>query len=64
MLNVLGSLEDLVNTFDEKITECFRNYDENVENLAPVQIRSQEEVMSENQWVFCLPPRRLCIPKC
>lgn len=49
MLNVLGSLEDLVNTFDEKITECFRNYDENVENLAPVQIRSQEEVMSENQ---------------
>ncbi|CAM1308957.1 FEZ2 (predicted) [Pycnogonum litorale] len=44
-----GSLEDLVNTFDEKITKCFRNYDENVEKLAPVQVRTQEEIMSECQ---------------
>lgn len=44
-----GSLEDLVNTFDEKITKCFGNYDENVEKLAPVQIRSQEEIMNECQ---------------
>ncbi|KAJ9588987.1 hypothetical protein L9F63_017722, partial [Diploptera punctata] len=33
-----GSLEDLVNTFDDKITRCFCNYDESVEKLAPVQI--------------------------
>lgn len=44
-----GSLEDLVNTFDEKITKCFGNYEENVEKLAPVQIRSQEEIMNECQ---------------
>lgn len=44
-----GSLEDLVNTFDDKITKCFGNYDESVENLAPVQIRSQEEIMNECQ---------------
>lgn len=44
-----GSLEDLVNTFDEKITKCFGNYEESVENLAPVQIRSQEEIMNECQ---------------
>lgn len=44
-----GSLEDLVNTFDDKITKCFGNYEENVEKLAPVQIRSQEEIMNECQ---------------
>lgn len=44
-----GSLEDLVNTFDEKITKCFGNYEESVEKLAPVQVRSQEEIMSECQ---------------
>lgn len=44
-----GSLEDLVNTFDEKITKCFCNYDESVETLAPVQVRTQEEIMNECQ---------------
>lgn len=44
-----GSLEDLVNTFDEKITKCFCNYDESVEKLAPVQVRTQEEIMNECQ---------------
>jgi hypothetical protein len=44
-----GSLEDLVNTFDEKITKCFGNYEQSVEELAPVQIRSQEEIMNECQ---------------
>ena len=44
-----GSLEDLVNTFDEKITKCFCNYEDNVEKFAPVQVRSQEEIMSDCQ---------------
>lgn len=44
-----GSLEDLVNTFDEKITKCFGNYEQSVEELAPVQVRSQDEIMSECQ---------------
>lgn len=44
-----GSLEDLVNTFDDKITKCFGNYEENVEKLAPVQVRTQEEIMNECQ---------------
>jgi len=44
-----GSLEDLVNTFDEKITKCFRNYDETTEKLAPVQMRTQEELMNDCQ---------------
>jgi len=46
---ISGSLEDLVNTFDEKITKCFGNYEESVEKLAPVQVRSQEEIMNECQ---------------
>lgn len=41
-----GSLEDLVNTFDEKITKCFVNYNEETEKIAPVQIRSQEEFIN------------------
>ncbi|KAF5282070.1 hypothetical protein FQA39_LY00595 [Lamprigera yunnana] len=47
-----GSLEDLVNTFDEKITKCFGNYEESVEKLAPVQVRSQEEIMNECHYVL------------
>lgn len=49
-----GSLEDLVNTFDDKITKCFGNYEESVEKLAPVQIRSQEEIMNECQMWWTL----------
>ncbi|XP_021947191.1 fasciculation and elongation protein zeta-2 isoform X2 [Folsomia candida] len=44
-----GSLEDLVNTFDEKITKCFNNLDETTEKLAPVQMRTQEELMNDCQ---------------
>ena len=47
-----GSLEDLVNTFDEKITKCFSicNYENsNVETIAPVQMRNQEEMVNESE---------------
>lgn len=44
-----GSLEDLVNSFDEKITKCFGNYEQSVEEIAPIQVRSQEEIMNECQ---------------
>ena len=36
--SVSGSLEDLVTSFDEKITMCFRDYQEQVEKIAPVQV--------------------------
>lgn len=42
---ISGSLEDLVNSFDEKVKSCLRNFNENVSNIAPVQIRTQEEVI-------------------
>jgi len=44
-----GSLEDLVNTFDAKITQCFRNYSEHADEIAPVQIRTQDELMADSQ---------------
>ncbi|XP_050730446.1 fasciculation and elongation protein zeta-1-like [Eriocheir sinensis] len=44
-----ASLEDLVNTFDEKITKCFCNYEDQVEKFAPVQVRTQEEIMNDCQ---------------
>ncbi len=34
-----GSLEDLVNSFDEKLSQCFRDYQEQAEKIAPVQVR-------------------------
>lgn len=46
---VSASLEDLVNSFDERITKCFNNLEEQVETFAPVQIRSQEEIMNDCQ---------------
>jgi hypothetical protein len=36
---VTGSLEDLVNSFDEKLSQCFRDYQEQAEKIAPVQVR-------------------------
>ena len=36
--NFSGSLEDLVSTFDEKITKCFCNFNETTEKIAPVQV--------------------------
>jgi len=49
-----GSLEDLVNTFDDKITKCFRDLDQNVESLAPVQIRNQDDIINESQMWWTL----------
>lgn len=46
------SLENLVETFDQKITTVLKNLDENTTQMAPVQVRSQDEVMSESQFVF------------
>ena len=37
--SVTGSLEDLVSSFDEKITACFQDYQEQVEKIAPVQVK-------------------------
>lgn len=48
------SLEDLVNTFDDKITKCFCNYEEKVEKFAPVQVRTQEEIMDQCQMWWTL----------
>lgn len=47
--NLSGSLEDLVGTFDQKITQCFKDLNEDTEDLAPVRARSQDEIMSESQ---------------
>jgi len=47
--SVTGSLEDLVNSFDDKLTQCFKDYQEQVEKIAPVQVRTQEEIMNECQ---------------
>ncbi|KAM3717242.1 Fasciculation and elongation protein [Dirofilaria immitis] len=47
--NLSGSLEDLVGTFDQKISQCFKDLNEATEEIAPIQVRSQDEIMSESQ---------------
>lgn len=47
--SMTGSLEDLVNSFDDKLTNVFHDYQEQVDKIAPVQVRSQEEIMNECQ---------------
>jgi len=44
-----GSLEDLVNTFDESVTKCCKSYEEQVERLAPVQVRTEDDVIAQCQ---------------
>ena len=39
MDSMTGSLEDLVSTFDEKLTMCFADYQEQVDKIAPVQVK-------------------------
>lgn len=51
LASLSSSLEDLVNTFDDQITKCFRDMDQNVESLAPVQIRNQDDIINESQYV-------------
>lgn len=46
------SLEDLVGTFDQRVSQCFKDMGEDTEDLAPVQIRTQDEIMSESQLVI------------
>lgn len=54
--NLSGSLEDLVGTFDQKISQCFKDLNEATEDLAPVQVRSQDEIMSESQFALFFHP--------
>ena len=42
-----GSLEDLVSTFDEKVTNCLKDFQETTENIAPVQRRLEDETIAE-----------------
>lgn len=45
--NLAKSLEDLVNCFDETVKSCLKNLEENVAEIAPVQVRSPEEVIKD-----------------
>ena len=57
--SLTGSLEDLVNSFDEKLTMCFQDYQEQVDKIAPVQVRTQKThviycIQKRNIWVAML----------
>lgn len=43
------SLEDLVEHFDQKINSVLKDLNENTSSMAPVKLRSQDEIMSESQ---------------
>ena len=45
-----GSLEDLVNSFDEKLTAVLQNYHEQVDKIAPVQVCTRQTLIFV--WVY------------
>ena len=53
--DLCNSLEDLVKTFDQNVKKCLSNYkDVDVGQLAPVQVRSQEDIMHDSQLWYTL----------
>ena len=44
-----ASLEDLVGQFDERVHTVLRDMDATTQQMAPVQVRTEDEVMSESQ---------------
>lgn len=44
-----SSLQDLVESFDKNVSTALKDMNKDVEKIAPVKIRSQEEIMSESQ---------------
>ena len=55
--SLTGSLEDLVSSFDEKLTMCFQDYQEQVDKIAPVQVSIGVENMYEVAFLCCSFPR-------
>ena len=52
-INLCDSLEDLVKTFDQNVKKCLSSYNEiDIGQLAPVQVRSQEDIINGSQWVL------------
>lgn len=49
-IDLCNSLEDLVKTFDKNVKECLRNYKNiDIGQLAPVQLRTQEDLINDSQ---------------
>lgn len=44
-----GSLSSLVEAFDEKVNRVLKDLDTDTQQMAPVQVRTQDEIMSESQ---------------
>uniref|UniRef100_A0A8C7YSQ2 Fasciculation and elongation protein zeta 2b n=1 Tax=Oryzias sinensis TaxID=183150 RepID=A0A8C7YSQ2_9TELE len=43
------SMEDLVHDFDEKLTDCFRNFNTTTENIAPVNPITEENFLKDDE---------------
>ena len=57
--SVTGSLEDLVSSFDEKITMCFRDYQEQVDKILTSENyfdQREEEINANTQLPFLSSP--------
>ncbi|KAI3422030.1 FEZ-like protein [Globodera pallida] len=46
--------QDAIESFDDKVTTVLKDLDKDAEKIAPVKIRSQEEIMSESQFWWTL----------
>ncbi|KAL3101222.1 hypothetical protein niasHT_027978 [Heterodera trifolii] len=53
-VNLSSSLQDLVESFDDKVAVVLKDFEKDAEKIAPIKIRSQEEIMSESQFWWTL----------
>lgn len=48
-IGAFGSIEDLVNGFDEKLSLCFRNFDARTDSIAPVSVITEDSLLEKDE---------------
>ncbi|XP_032374317.1 fasciculation and elongation protein zeta-2 isoform X1 [Etheostoma spectabile] len=48
-IGAFGSMEDLVNDFDEKLSVCFRNFNAKTESIAPVNVITEDSLLEKDE---------------
>ena len=49
-----SSLQSLVESFDQKVEDVLENSHKNTSKIAPIPIRSHDEIISESEYVFVM----------
>ncbi|XP_034729657.1 fasciculation and elongation protein zeta-2 isoform X2 [Etheostoma cragini] len=48
-IGAFGSMEDLVNDFDEKLSVCFQNFNAKTDSIAPVNVITEDSLLEKDE---------------